>query len=195
MAEINLEAKTWTVPKERMKGAREHRVPLSAQTVALLRALPREGPYVFIGARAGRPLSPMAMMMVLKRAGHSFTVHGFRSAFRDWAAETTGHANIVVEAALAHAIGNAVEASYRRGDLFEKRARLMADWATYCDCVRPPTAAVVPIRRLRGDLTAPPWEFRSQRDRKLFKAWMNERLDESYEPTADDIAREDTDGE
>jgi integrase len=144
--EINFDAKTWTVPKHRMKGAREHRVPLSSAAITLLRALPREGQYVFIGARAGRPISPMAMMMVLKRVGCTATVHGFRSTFRDWAAETTAYPNFVVEMALAHKIPSAVEASYRRGDLFEKRARLMMDWAIYCDRASTAVGEVVALR-------------------------------------------------
>jgi integrase len=99
----------------------------------LLAALPRSGELVFEGARAGRPISNMAMMMTLRRMGRgNLTVHGFRSAFRDWAAEQTSHPNHVVEMALAHAIGDKVEAAYRRGDLLAKRRSLMQDWAKYC---------------------------------------------------------------
>lgn len=146
--EIDLGAGVWTVPASRMKGGREHRVPLSKRALELLRGLPRDGAgdWVFIGTKAGRGLSPMAMANLLRRMNMGITTHGFRSTFRDWCAEVSSCPNHVVEMALAHKIGNAVEAAYRRGDLIEKRARLMADWAAFCDCVRPSTAAVVPIR-------------------------------------------------
>jgi integrase len=112
---------------------KQHTVPLSDQAVALLSALPRPSDLVFPGARAGRPLGSTAMKMILRRMGRGeATVHGFRSSFRDWAAEQTGHPNHVVEMALAHTIGNGVEATYRRGDLLAKRRQLMQDWATYC---------------------------------------------------------------
>jgi integrase len=132
--EIDLANATWTVPSRRMKSKREHRVPLSPQVIEILTALPREGEWVFPGIKAGRPLSPIAMMTAVRRMGRpDLTVHGFRSTFRDWAAETTAYPNHVVEMALAHAIGDAVEAAYRRGDLFEKRRRLMDDWARHCE--------------------------------------------------------------
>jgi integrase len=148
-SEIDLEAKAWTVPASRMKGAREHRVPLSDRALEILRALPREADFVFAGERKGTAISSTAMANLLGRMGRlDITIHGFRSAFRDWAAETTGYPNHVIEMALAHAIGDKVEASYRRGDLFAKRARLMADWARYC-MTRPADAAgsVTPMRR------------------------------------------------
>lgn len=132
--EVDLTQRIWTVPAERIKGGREHRVPLSTRAIELLEGLPREGknPFVFIGPRRGG-LSNMAMASVLARMGHdSITVHGFRSAFRDWAAESTSYSNHVVEMALAHVIDDKVEAAYRRGDLFEKRRRLMVDWSRYC---------------------------------------------------------------
>jgi integrase len=92
-------------------------------------------------------MSNMAMNRLLVKMGRTdITVHGFRSSFRDWSAETTGYANHVLEMALAHAIGNKVEASYRRGELLAQRARLMNDWATYCTTPRPPAAVVVPMR-------------------------------------------------
>jgi integrase len=132
-SEINLRDRIWMVPPERMKAGREHRVPLSDRATALLEVLPRNGEYLFIGGRAGKPLSNMALLETLRRMGrHDLTVHGFRSTFRDWAAETTAYPNEVVEMALAHAIESKVEAAYRRGDLFEKRRRLMDDWAEYC---------------------------------------------------------------
>jgi integrase len=132
-SEINLDSKLWTIPAARMKAKKEHRVPLTGRSLEILKALPREGDFVFPGSRKGVAISNMAMAEVLKRMGRiDITVHGFRSTFRDWAAERTSYANHIVEMALAHVIGNKVEAAYRRGDLFVKRARLMADWARFC---------------------------------------------------------------
>ncbi|MCJ2092212.1 integrase arm-type DNA-binding domain-containing protein [Methylobacterium sp. J-072] len=132
--EIDLAERAWTVPAERMKGGREHRVPLCAQALRILerfRAL--DDKYVFPGGKRSRPLSNMAMLELLKRMGRpDLTVHGFRSTFRDWAAETTHFPNEMVEMALAHIIDNKVEAAYRRGDLFQKRRDLMDAWAVYC---------------------------------------------------------------
>lgn len=131
--EIDLKEKIWTVPAGRMKAAKEHRVPLSDRAVAILKALPREAEFVFPGGRKGAPISNMAMAELLKRMERlDITVHGFRSAFRDWAAEKTTYANHVVEMALAHAIADKSEAAYRRGDLLPKRVPLMAAWARYC---------------------------------------------------------------
>jgi integrase len=147
--EIDLDAKSWTVPPGRMKAAREHRVPLSDRAIEILTSLPMEksNPFVFIGTRAGG-LSDMAMWSVLRRMDRAdITTHGFRSSFRDWAAETTAYPNDVVEMALAHTVGNKVEAAYRRGDLFDKRRRLMADWAKYCSTAAKTTAELIPIRR------------------------------------------------
>jgi len=146
-AEIDMEAALWTVPGERMKAKVEHVVPLSAAALAILLALPREGSLVFPGAREGRPLSDMSLTAVLRRMGRGdLTAHGFRSTFRDWAAEQTAFPAEVVEMALAHAIGNKVEAAYRRGDLIEKRRRLMEDWARYCSTVAPAAGNVLSIR-------------------------------------------------
>jgi integrase len=133
--EIDFGEKTWAIAPSRMKGDREHRVPLSERVLEILDSLPREdgSRYVFLGGRAGRPLSNTAMTETLRRMGRDdITVHGFRSTFRDWAAERTNFAGEVVEAALAHTIPNKVEAAYRRGDLFEKRCRLMDAWAKFC---------------------------------------------------------------
>jgi integrase len=139
--EIDLKHRVWTIPAQRMKAGQKHRVPLSDRAVEILKGLPREkgNHHVFIGpSKAG--LSNMGMAMLLKRmAKTSFrkageiTVHGFRSTFRDWASERTSYDNNVIEMALAHSIGSAVEKAYRRGDLFAKRSRLMADWAKYCN--------------------------------------------------------------
>jgi integrase len=136
--EIDLAAALWTVPPDRMKGAREHRVPLSGAALEVLAQMaplrPAQGDaYVFPGAQAGKPLSNMAMSMVLRRMGRGdLTVHGFRSAFRDWVGEATTAPREVAEAALAHALGDKTEAAYARGDLFEKRRELMAAWAAFC---------------------------------------------------------------
>lgn len=138
--EFDLVGKVWIVPASRMKAGREHRVPLSKPAIEVLTALgPGEdeepiGPYVFAGAKPGKPLSNMAMLMLLKRLDRAdLTVHGFRSTFRDWVAEATDHPADIAEMALAHTISNKVEAAYRRGDLYLKRVQLMADWASYCD--------------------------------------------------------------
>lgn len=145
--EIDLVKKVWTIPAHRMKAAREHRVPLSARAVEILEGLkPLGTSYIFTGQRGGK-LSGMAMAMLLRRMDTSATAHGFRSAFRDWAAECTGYPNEVCEAALAHTIENRVEAAYRRGDLFEKRSRLMEDWDGYCARKGSPPAQVTPLRR------------------------------------------------
>jgi integrase len=151
--EIDLAEAVWTVPGARMKAGREHRVPLSDPALAVLRGLlplrnDEAGDWVFPGARKGRPLSNMAMEMLLRRMGRDdLTVHGFRSTFRDWTAEATAYPGEVAEAALAHVVGDKVEAAYRRGDLFEKRRRLMADWAAFCDRLAQVDATVTPIRR------------------------------------------------
>lgn len=142
--EIDLEAREWVIPASRMKGKKsrkklpDHRIPLTAPLISLLEALPREegNPHLFISKTCrGKGLSNMAMLKLLKQnMGHSnATVHGFRSAFRDWAAEETDHPDYVAEKALAHAIKSHVEAAYRRGDLFDKRRDLMEDWTAYCE--------------------------------------------------------------
>jgi integrase len=133
-SEFDLAAKIWTVPGSRMKGGRDHRVPLCDRVLEIFAGVPPEDEFLFQGGRAGRPLSNMAMLSLLDRMGRSdLTVHGFRSTFRDWASERTNFQNHVVEMALAHAIGDKVEAAYRRGDLFEKRRRLMDAWASYAN--------------------------------------------------------------
>lgn len=148
--EIDLEAATWTVPAEHMKAGREHKVPLSPRAVRLLQALPRVvgSPLVFPAAR-GRPMSDMTLSAVMRRMEVDAVPHGFRSTFRDWAAERTNYPREVAEMALAHAIENKVEAAYRRGDLFGKRAKMMADWAKFTD-TPPATGSVTPIRRKAG---------------------------------------------
>jgi integrase len=145
--EIDLATKMWTVPAARMKGGREHRVPLSERACAILaeQAAIRESDFVFNGTQAGKPLGGVAMFRLLGTMRAGVTVHGFRSAFRDWAAECTSFPNEVCEAALAHVIENKVEAAYRRSDLFDKRRKLMDSWCAYC--AEPRTeAAVIPLR-------------------------------------------------
>ncbi len=135
-SEFDLEKKVWTIPANRMKAAREHRVPLTSRLAEILQALKEiaEGEFVFPGANPKKQISGMSMTMVLRRMKREdVTVHGFRSAFRDWAAECTPFPNEVCEAALAHTIQNRTEAAYRRGDLFEKRRQLMEQWALFCD--------------------------------------------------------------
>ena len=130
-----------------MKAGREHRVPLSAPAIAVLEQMKkiRESDFVFPGGKKGKPLSNMAMLAVLKRMDRGeLTAHGFRSSFRDWAAERTNFPHEVAEMALAHSVENKVEAAYRRGDLFQKRRQLMEAWARFCVTARS-QADVVPI--------------------------------------------------
>jgi integrase len=144
--EIDLAQASWTIPAGRMKAGKEHRVPLAPRAVALLRTLPKEkdNPFVFIGAVARRGIAGTALLLLLRRLGYGVTVHGFRSAFMDWAHETTSFPKTVIDQVLAHAVTDGVEAAYRRGDLFNKRRRLMEAWAAYCD--RVPAGDVVPLR-------------------------------------------------
>jgi integrase len=130
--EIDRAARTWIVPAARMKGGREHRVPLSGPAMAILdRMKATEGEFIF-SSHPGRGLGKNALLKQLNRMGYSdLTVHGFRSSFRDWAAERTNFPSEVAEMALAHAVGSKVEAAYRRGDLFDKRRRLMEAWAEF----------------------------------------------------------------
>lgn len=133
--EIDLDAKIWTIPAERMKAGREHRVPLTARAVTILKEvkLAANGEYVFPGQRRGRPLSNMALEMFLRRMQSEYTTHGFRSSFRDWAGNETNFPRELAEHALAHVIGDKAEQAYRRGDALEKRRALMMAWARYCE--------------------------------------------------------------
>lgn len=132
--EIDFANKVWVIPGERMKSGREHRVPLSDRALEIIKTTPREADseYIFPGARKGKPLSNMAMLELLRGIDASLTVHGFRSTFRDWAAERTNFPREIAEAALAHVLKDKTEAAYQRGDLLEKRRRLMTAWAKYC---------------------------------------------------------------
>ena len=133
--EFNLSDKVWIIPAERIKTGKEHRIPLSDSAIAILEKLQviKDGEYVF-NNRNQKPISNMAMLQLLKRMNKAeITVHGFRSTFRDWAAEQTNYPREVAEAALSHAVGDKVEAAYRRSDFFEKRRQMMDAWARYCE--------------------------------------------------------------
>ncbi len=144
--EIDLDAGVWTIPASRMKAKKEHRVPLGAVALGLLAALPRmAGTDLVFPNTKGTVLSDMTLTAVLKRMKVPVTAHGFRSSFRDWAGETTAYPREVIEHALAHQLKDAAEAAYARGSLFDKRRRLMDDWARFCS--EPMSAAsVTPIR-------------------------------------------------
>jgi integrase len=147
--EIDIEAKLWVVPPERTKSGREHRVPLCERALEILHSLPlpnRADAFVFAGGQAGRPLSSMALLEVMRGMRPGYVPHGFRSTFKTWASEETSHENIVTEMALAHAVGDDVEAAYRRGDLLQRRRALMDDWAAYCDSDQR-LNNVLPLRR------------------------------------------------
>jgi len=147
-SEIDLVEKAWVIPAERMKMKREHRVPLPGEVIALLKAMPLiGGTDLLFPNNKGTALSDMTLTAVLRRMGREVTAHGFRSTFRDWAAERTNYPRDVCEMALAHAIGDKVEAAYRRGDLIEKRTRLMHDWAKFINTAPAVGANVVAIRQ------------------------------------------------
>jgi integrase len=147
--EIDFDNRLWIVPAARMKMEREHRVPLSDAAINLLTNLPRLDveTLIFPSSKRDTPLSDMTLTAVLRRMGRNdITVHGFRSTFRDWVAESTNYPGDMAEMALAHAVGDKVEAAYRRGDMLKKRFRLMNDWAKFCATVRGADGKVVPIR-------------------------------------------------
>jgi integrase len=149
--EIDFQTKVWTVPAARMKGGRQHRVPLSDRAMAILAEVQqaRLSDFVFPGLKRDQPLSNVALQAVLQRTQVDATVHGFRSSFRDWAGDSTPFARDVVEAALAHAIENQTEAAYRRSDALEKRRKLMAAWAAYCNpAAKEAPSNVTPLRRV-----------------------------------------------
>lgn len=150
-SELDLQKAEWLVPGERMKAGKDHRVPLSAPAIKLLQALPRvQGTDLVFPSRALRPLSDMTLTKVMRDMGQEAVPHGFRSTFRDWASERTNYPREVAEMALAHAIGDKVEAAYRRGELFEKRKRMMAEWANFCHRPAAKHGAVVPLKRKRA---------------------------------------------
>ena len=149
--EIDFAEKVWTVPAERMKAKKEHRAPLCARALAILEELHHESEdgFLFPGRSEGSALSNMAMLQLLRRMGcGDLTVHGFRSTFRDWAAERTNYPREVAEMALAHTVSDKVEAAYRRGDLFDKRRRMMEEWLRFCETPsQAPSGKVVEIRQ------------------------------------------------
>ena len=156
-SEIDLGEKLWTIPLERMKAGKEHRVPLSARAVGILeemqplRHLDKGSAFVFPGGKPGQPLSNMAFLMLLRRMKRDdLTAHGFRSSFRDWAAERTNFPSEVAEMALAHTVSSKVEAAYRRGDLFERRRRLMTAWSTFCNTTKDAAQDIAATRRQRA---------------------------------------------
>ncbi len=132
--EIDFEKKTWTIPANRMKAGREYRIPLSSRCIEILdraQELLDGGLFVFPGQSAKKPLSTMVFLMMIRRMGQDITAHGFRSSFRDWAAERTNFSREVCEMALAHSVSDKTEAAYLRGDLFDKRRELMDTWAAF----------------------------------------------------------------
>jgi integrase len=133
--EIDLDAGVWTLPAERTKAGREHRIPLSERAVQILREMEKakSGEFVFTGRKPDRPLSNMAFEMLLRRAKSEFTAHGFRSSFRDWAGNETAFPRELAEAALAHAVGDQTERAYRRSDALARRRELMDAWARHCE--------------------------------------------------------------
>jgi integrase len=162
--ELDLKDAVWTVPPSRIKAGKEHRVPLTPAAIALLGD--RGGPDELVfpsPIRAGKPLSDATLAAVLERMGHGdITVHGFRSTFRDWAGETTPHAREVIETAMAHQLKDKAEAAYARGDLFQKRRKLMQDWAHFL--ATPPADVVeehdTPQRPIGREVIAPGGDLR-----------------------------------
>jgi integrase len=145
--EVDLAAGVWTVPGERMKSGREHRVPLSSRCIELLAALPRTSEYVFPGRRTGVKPYPMTFVHLLRKMGHSVTAHGFRASFKTWASERTAFPRELIEAALAHVVGDAAEQAYSRGDMLAKRRQLMEAWSEYCSRPHVEAAEVVALRK------------------------------------------------
>jgi integrase len=142
-SEIDFDEALWTIPAERMKGGKPHKIPLAPEAIKLLHGLYREGDsdgdgLLFLGPQSGKPLSDSSLVAVMRRMKYAAVPHGFRSSFSDWAHETTAYPNHVIEQSLAHSVGSAVARAYRRGDLVDKRRRLMTDWARFCSS--PPTA-------------------------------------------------------
>ena len=164
-SEVNVWDKAWTIPGTRMKAGREHRVPLSPRTLAILEEMQahRHGDdgFVFPGGKPAKPLSNMAFLMLLRRMDRGdLTAHGFRSSFRDWATERTNFPAEVAEMALAHTVSDKTVAAYSRSDLFERRRRLMQQWATFCatTLVQERQSNVAPIRQTRANIPKPATE-------------------------------------
>ncbi len=152
--EIDLDAATWQIPGARMKSGRDHRVPLSLPALSLLRKLkPRAAGFVFPGVKKGQSLTTAAALKSLRAVRPGFDAHGFRSTFRDWCADCTTYRGDIAEAALAHVLKDKTEAAYKRTDLFEKRARLMAEWAQFCATPATKDGKVTPIKTARRKAT------------------------------------------
>jgi integrase len=149
--EVDLDKAIWTIPAGRMKAGKEHRVPLSPRAVEILKSSQGLRQEWLFPATGGGKMSGMAMTMLLRRMKVDATVHGFRSGFRDWSAECTGYAHEVAEMALAHTIESKVERAYRRGDLFDKRRRLMDNWATFCATITAVRGNLLPLRTVRAE--------------------------------------------
>ena len=146
--EMDIDAATWTIPASRMKAQKEHRVPLSRPALQLLNSLPRiEGCDLVFPGNSNKALSDMTLTAIMRRMNAAGVPHGFRSSFRDWAAERTNFPSQVAEMALAHIIGNKVEAAYRRGELLNKRVLMMTAWATFCEKTQTTTASVLPMKK------------------------------------------------
>jgi len=148
--ELDIKGKIWTIPDSRMKADREHRVPLSAEALKIIKEMEpfrrHTDNFIFPGQAHAKPISEASLLKVVKQQDKTLTVHGFRSTFRDWCAEQTSFPREVAEAALAHSVRDKTEAAYQRGDLFEKRRKLMDQWAQYC-LKEKGKARVVPIRK------------------------------------------------
>jgi integrase len=147
--EFDVSARNWTIPAHRMKSQREHRVPLSDEAIKVFEAMEatRSSDFAFQGHRKGRPLSNMALLMVLRRMGRGdLTTHGFRATFKTWASDRTNFPREVIEAALAHNVGDKTEAAYQRGDLLDKRRRLMVEWGRHCAIAGRAPGVVLPLR-------------------------------------------------
>ena len=146
--EMDIHAATWTIPASRMKAQKEHRVPLSKPALQLLNSLPLiEGCDLVFPGNLNKSLSDMTLTVIMRRMNAAGVPHGFRSSFRDWAAERTNFPSQVAEMALAHTIGNKVEAAYRRGELMNKRVLMMTAWATFCEKPQGKIASVLPMRK------------------------------------------------
>jgi integrase len=130
-SEVDLENRIWTIPAQRMKAGREHRVPLSDRVVELLKRQPVSATYVFVGITRDQPMDPSSMRSLLRTMGYKYSVHGFRSSFADWAGDTTDFNDVLIEECLAHTVGNKTRRAYRRGSAFAKRVMIMDAWAKF----------------------------------------------------------------
>ena len=150
-SEIDVDRGVWEIPDERMKAGKAHRVPLPSRCLDILRAMPRQGKFIFPG-RAGGMMADSNLAYLLRKLGYGhFTIHGFRSSFRTWAAEQTSFPHEIAELALAHTVGDAVVRAYKRTDLFDRRRKLMDAWAAFCSKPAPAGATITPLRKIAAD--------------------------------------------